>query len=749
MGRNMYASRFRWLEALPLLAVIGALAVIALQTLTDESFGANTGRERLFDFYQRIKPASSETTSPLHVIAIDAESIAKVGPWPWPRTILADLADRAIAAGAKGIIIVEPVDAPDPLSPATIGDFWLSGARDQDLARQLSLLPNTDEVLARSLEGRASAIAIAARAATQGDLGLQRADTRAVEWLKIAGGTSGEFLALPGAKEIAPVNRKLAQSSTIAVAAIRQDPDGVVRRAAPLWSVGGAATPSLSLAAARFALDGAAVAAKPGNGAATTAGIPPAALTLGQVQIPLSKTAEMRLRLPRQIETPQTSALRLLDKVASNSQLGGKVVLIGLDSDQGARIETARGLLSAAQVHALAARQLIAGEGLFRPAWAGYAEAIAVMLLGAAAIMWSQRLDFWKAIGIAAAASALLFTISIGAFSFGDMLIDPGPASLSLFLGALSVAGGRSLGVVLRDDTVRGSFQGSLPEPTMKKLREDGAAEILDGDWRPVTVLALELRFTDDDMQKLATAPDDATKVIASACLDLRKTIIDTGGAAEQAEGGKIFAYYNAPLANADHMSAACSSALRLIESMDKINAGIETSPRTRGVALHLAIGIASSECFVGPMGHGRHNRYSAIGPAVDLAIFLRRQAEYYGPAIICDETVHRKTNHHFAFLELDRIRTNRSDRPQTIYALIGNPFIKSSKGYRALEESQRALLTAYRAGDFAAARALLAKAKETPGSKIALFDIYEERINRMAQTGAPPDWDGAHHVVI
>ena len=27
VGRNMYASRFRWLEALPLLAVIGALAV--------------------------------------------------------------------------------------------------------------------------------------------------------------------------------------------------------------------------------------------------------------------------------------------------------------------------------------------------------------------------------------------------------------------------------------------------------------------------------------------------------------------------------------------------------------------------------------------------------------------------------------------------------------------------------------------------------------------------------------------------
>ncbi|MEQ1932236.1 MAG: CHASE2 domain-containing protein, partial [Parvularculaceae bacterium] len=278
MGRNVFAARFRWLEALPLLAVIGALAIIALQTLVEDSSGGNLGRERLFDFYQRVKPASSNDSAPFHVVQIDAESIEKVGPWPWPRTILADIAERAIAAGAKGVVIVEPVDAPDPLSPATIGDFWLSGARDQDLARQLALLPNTDEALARALKGRPTAVAIAERAATaSGGLTLQRADTKKIEWLKVSG-QAGEFLALPGATERSPVNKALAQSSEIAVAAVRADADGVVRRAAPLWSVDGAATPSVALAAARLALDGAAVTAVPDNSAATSAGVPPQAL---------------------------------------------------------------------------------------------------------------------------------------------------------------------------------------------------------------------------------------------------------------------------------------------------------------------------------------------------------------------------------------------------------------------------------------------------------------------------------------
>ena len=447
--------------------------------------------------------------------------------------------------------------------------------------------------------------------------------------------------------------------------------------------------------------------------------------------------------------TPETPAIKILNKDGSNSQLRDKVVLIGLNTELGGSVKLARGDFSSAQTHALLATQLHNGVVVKRPGWIGYLEAITVMLLGAAAIMWAQRMDFWKALGGAAIASAILLVLSFSMFSFGELLLNPLPGALALFLGAFSVAGGRTLGVVLRDDAVRGTFQGSLPEPTMKKIREEGATDLLNGVKRPVTVLACELRLLEDDLNKLSAYPDDVTNMLASACNSLRNTIIETGGAADQADGGKLFAYFNAPLESADHIDAACSSALRLIESMDKTNAELEASTRTRGVQLHLAIGIATGDCFVGPMGHGRTNRYSAIGPAVEMASFLRKQAEFYGPAIICDEAVYRDTHHHFAYLELDRIRTNRSDTPTSIYALVGNPFIKSSKSYRSLDETHRQFLAAYRAGDFTEASALLAKVKQSPGAAIALFDIYEQRIEDMMDNGAPARWDGAEKVTL
>ena len=116
---------------------------------------------------------------------------------------------------------------------------------------------------------------------------------------------------------------------------------------------------------------------------------------------------------------------------------------------------------------------------------------------------------------------------------------------------------------------------------------------------------------------------------------------------------------------------------------------------------------------------------------------------------IICDEAVYRQTHHHFAYLELDRLKTNKNPAPLSIFALVGNPFIKSSKSYRSLDEAHRELLSAYRAGDWAAARASLEQVKKSPGAAIALFDIYEKRIAEMADKETPAGWDGAHVVTL
>lgn len=745
----MFSKPFQWLTGLPLLLVTLALAVIALLTLAGAHSPDANGRERLFDYFQRLDPANSDVSEDFHLVLIDRESIDAVGPWPWPRTLLADLVEAAGRAGAKGVVLTEAVDAPDPLSPETIGAFWLSGARDEALAQQLSLLPQTDERLAQSFANVSGAVGVAATPPLDPTRpgSFQRADAKTSSWLTTSEGS--DFLALPAARYFFGIDPTLAAAARPAVSALKADNDGVVRRIPLMWSLDGTPAPSIALEAARLAAsDGQrsqSVTATLRRSSANAQGRTAQSVTVGDQVLPLSDAAAMRLYQSKSLAVPSTSAARLLSGRESNQQLKDAVVLIGLDTELGDAVMTARGALSPAAAHALAAAQIVSGDAPRRPSWTGYMEALAVMIFGAAAIMTAQRLEFWQAAGFAALVSAILLLGAYAAFAFGDLLLNPLPPATALFLGALTIAGGKSIGGVLRDDNLRGSFHDTLPEPAMKRLREEAGGALLAGARRDVTVLACELRFADEDLRTMENLPGEVTKLLAAASLDVRQTIIDSGGVADQAEGGRLFAYYNAPLELADHVQAGSAAALRLVESMDKINDDLDASSHTRGLQIHLAIGVATGPCFAGPMGHGRNNRYSAIGPAVDRAAFLRNQSEYYGPAMICDEAVYKHTHHHFAYLELDKLKLRTEERPFSIYALIGNPFIKSSKAFRALDETQRKLLTAYRSGDMATAREMLDQVKSSPGSKIALFDIYEERITGFAKDPKPQDWDGAH----
>jgi adenylate cyclase len=748
VAKPLFGNRLKWLGALPLVGMVAAMAALALTTLANAEARHGGPREALFDLYERLFPASVDAVSPVHVVEIDRESIDKIGPWPWPRSLISELVKASDEAGAKGVVYVEGVDSPDPLSPETIGDFWLAGARDQRLAQQLALLPSTDLMLARAFAETHGAIAVGAASAPKdaSRLVLERADVKQSTTVKLSG--ADQFLGLPAARPRFPVNADLAAAAPITVAAFPADADGVARMATLLWSAGGRPAALSGLEAARIAAGAETIGVAPHDTAITAVGASPRRVILGDKTALVDSRASTRIYFPRRLDTPSTPAWKLVREKNSVGQLAGKVVIIGQDGVVGPSVKTARGDLSIPEAHAIFARQLLAGATTMRPTWFGYVEALAVMLLGAAAIMWSQRLDFWKAVGVAALASALLLAGSIAAFSFSGALLDPLAPALAMFLGA-SVAGGRSIGAALKDDSVRGSFHGALPEPTMKKVREEGTSEVLEGARRTITVLACELSLMEDDINRLAATPGEVTNLIAAGCIHLKKAIIEAGGTADQAEGGRVFAYFNAPLENQDHVRDACAASLRLIESMDKINAELEATPRFQGVQLHLAIGIASGECFVGPMGHGRSNRYSAVGEPMELASFLSRQAVHYGPAIVVDEAVHRRTNHHFAFLELDRLKIRDTDRIFSIYALVGNPFIKSSKGFRALEDAHRELLAAYRGGDWLGARASLAKARQSPGAKIALFDLYEQRIHKMSDAEKSPSWDGAVTITL
>jgi adenylate cyclase len=151
-------SRRRWLS-LRRTAWRGAIYALPLAVL----FGAATARiaapdllDRMslicFDLYQRATPRMPEADTPVRIVDIDDDSLKKIGQWPWPRTLVAQLIDKLREAGASVIAFDIDFAEPDRTSPKLLLPLMAQNGVGAEAAEKLlATLPDPDERLAEAM----------------------------------------------------------------------------------------------------------------------------------------------------------------------------------------------------------------------------------------------------------------------------------------------------------------------------------------------------------------------------------------------------------------------------------------------------------------------------------------------------------------------------------------------------------------------------------------------------------------------
>ena len=725
--------RLRFLLAAPAVVV---LLVAALAVTTADTPGAQP-REAVFDLFMRLtpRPAAPVRTA---VIEVDQESIDRLGPWPWPRTRLAEIVTAAEEAGAASVTLAVPTEGPDPLSPDVIGRYWLSGERiDEEVSRVIAALPGTDVALAAAASGVPTAFGLSERTPGSAEpVSWVRTDVEDADWLRVAGAEAAGFLALPAARPRGVLSPTLAQGGIPAVIGLPTDPGGTVRRVGALWSA--SEQPALAAGLAPLAAREPLLVA-PREGTLRVGGSPPAALGFGDVVLPLDRRAGFRLWLPADTGVETVPAWRTLGGGEQWTRvLADRHVFVG--GSFGDAVPTARGEIAPPALHALIAEQAASGAVPVRPGWAGWAEAVLALLLGTLAVAAAV----FAAPVLAVSATLLASALSLGGaylvFRGTGLLLDPLPPVFAMLGGQLGVLGMVLGNMLVRDDAVRGAFHGALPPATMAKLQSRGGANLLRGTRREVTVLSCALRLPPRVVARFEQRPDDFVRFVAQANDTLRRTILSHQGTVDHAENGHMLGYWNVPEASASHVEHACACALKMIEDVTDLSEnmtaaalageGVGGGATDTGLAEGMVeVGIASGPCFAGPTGVGTRNRYAAMGEAVSLATRLRARSSMYGPAIITDDVVFDALRHHYAFLDLDVVRLEGAAQARAVYGLVGNPFLKASKAFRQLADTQRELLLSWRSGDLAAATLQLQRLRALPGVPDPYVALFERRI--------------------
>jgi class 3 adenylate cyclase/tetratricopeptide (TPR) repeat protein len=144
----------------------------------------------------------------------------------------------------------------------------------------------------------------------------------------------------------------------------------------------------------------------------------------------------------------------------------------------------------------------------------------------------------------------------------------------------------------------------------------------IEGERKQVTVLFAELKGS---MELLAERDPEVARAILDPVLErMMEAVHRYEGTVNQVMGGGIMALFGAPIAHEDHAVRACYAALAMQTAVKQYAAEVQ---RTRGVPIHIRVGLNSGEVVVRSIGSDLHMDYTAVGQTTHLAARMEQMA--------------------------------------------------------------------------------------------------------------------------
>lgn len=557
------------------------------------------GNELLRDAFIRLRT----TTAPeprILVVDIDEASLAKVGPWPWSSSRIADLVEillsRYEARGvALDIVRPEPGDPEGdmrlaalaghaPLVLAQVFDFDPDGKRPE---------PLREGVLAGAL-GRLQPQAAQADGHIANHAGFAHA---------------------PNVGNIGFV----------------PDRDGVLRHVPVVTRFAGRDYPSLGLALLNCC-----------------SGAPAPALA-----------DAARMRIPFRRDWPAFTVVSAADILAENidpDSARGRLVLVGSSSlGLGDRVTTPYaasrpGLGVQAEIlSALLERQ----AGTQPAPWPGRLAACAFALLSALLASYAfPRLSAVASVGLLAGVSVLWLGAACLIAPHDPRFSTTAPLATNLFLLAVAVPYQWQL-AQRRSRRLLGTLQQYVAPSVVRELLRSDLEDPLAPRQLDVTTLIADMEGYTSQVESLSM--EESARLTREFLDCLTGPVIATRGTLDKYTGDGLVAFWGAPLPIEQHADLALDAAGAIV-------ARVAALSRVREAAGHpplrVRIGIESGPAVAGDFGTSFRSIYTAVGDSVNTASRLEQAArDFPYDVIVGAGTVERARRHRFVALGERRLR--------------------------------------------------------------------------------------------
>jgi adenylate cyclase len=257
------------------------------------------------------------------------------------------------------------------------------------------------------------------------------------------------------------------------------------------------------------------------------------------------------------------------------------------------------------------------------------------------------------------------------------------------------------------------------------------------GETKELTVMFSDIR--DFTTLSEGLSADELVHLLNEYLGEMTDVLFRNLGTLDKYIGDAIMAFWGSPYPQDDHSTRACSCALEMSRSLEKLNAKWKEEGRK---PISIGIGLNTGPVNVGNMGSDKRLAWTVMGDNVNLASRLEGMTKQYRVRVVISEGTYRQVAPQFVCRDLDRIRVKGKLQPVAIYELLDRA--ENHATYRVLLERFASAMTAYREQNWNEAVLQL-------GTLLASFpddgptQIFLQRALDFRERAPEPGWDGVH----
>ncbi len=380
-------------------------------------------------------------------------------------------------------------------------------------------------------------------------------------------------------------------------------------------------------------------------------------------------------------------------------------------------------------VHATAVNNLLRGDALASlPRGAtGAITLVFVLIAGLAAF---ERRIWGGALGLLA--GAILWTV-IATAVFSDNtalpLLDLPIAGAVAFAAMLAFR----IGFVDRKRSqLKRAFALYLSTAVIDRMLASDKLPTLGGEERELTLFFSDIAGFTGISEHLG--PVKLVSLMNTYLAAMTDIIEEHGGFVDKYIGDAIVAVFGAPHEAPDHALNAVRAALECRARLANMQHEFD---KPADMVIRARIGLNTGTVLVGNIGSKRRFNYTVMGDPVNVAARLEGVNKQYGTSILMSESTAAACGEAVLAREIDRVRVKGRDASTRLIEPLAEAR-SAREADRARADAYGAALTAYQAGDFAAAaEAFAALAATDPPARMLEAQAREH-------IGTPPaTWDG------